>query len=457
MSLELNDIQGLIARGYVNLPAASYILLQLDNPSLARTWLAHLDITSGEARPSEWALNVALGPAGLRKLGVAEDTFSLLSYEFRTGMVTPHRQRMFGDAGDSAPEQWLWGGPATPTVDVLLLVFARDADTLQRQVDVLSGSFRAGGVADIVRLETTVDLDGREHFGFADGISQPTIAGLSSRVDTPPNTVAAGEFILGYPNEYGDLTDRPLVDANLGRNGTYLVFRQLRQDVHGFWAFVDQAVGGDVPGRERLAAKMVGRWRSGAPITLSPRLDDPLLAQANDFTYHYGDEFGLNCPLGSHVRRSHPRDALEPDPGTARSVALDKRHRLLRRGREYGPPVADPFGPPDDIERGLYFICLTGNIARQFEFVQHTWLNNPKFVGLTDEIDPLVGNHAVSGATFTIPEDPVRRRYHGLPNFVTVRGGGYFFLPGLDALQLLAQAEGFGVVQPGNSSSPVGS
>ena len=136
--------------------------------------------------------------------------------------------------------------------------------------------------------------------------------------------------------------------------------------------------------RTWLAAKMVGRWTSGAPLTLSPDADNPDLATANDFTYQYADADGFGCPIGAHIRRAHPRDSLDPAPGTARSVALDKRHRLLRRGREYGPPVTDALAPApaDDPERGIYFLCLAANISRQYEFIQSSWLNNPTFDGL---------------------------------------------------------------------------
>ncbi|HYY88902.1 MAG TPA: Dyp-type peroxidase [Chloroflexota bacterium] len=475
--LELDDMQGLIGRGYAELRAASYMLLRIDDPASARSWLGRVaeEVTPASARPEDAALNVAITASGVQQLGLSPRLFS---NEFRTGMTTPRRRRALGDLGDSAPERWLWGGPDTPRIDLLLLVFGRDAATLDQRRASLAGSVGDSGVSEVLTLETAVDLDGKEHFGFADGISQPTIAGLSSRADIPPNTIRSGEFILGYPNEYGRYTARPLLEpsadpdrllpqdvegsgqADFGRNGTYLVFRQLSQDVRGFWRFVDQAARGTGRPEDRawLAAKMVGRWPSGAPLTLAGDADDPMLATANDFTYQYADPLGLQCPVGAHVRRAHPRDSLDPDPGTVRSVALDKRHRLLRRGREYGPPVDDVLAPapPDDPDRGLYFICLIGNIARQFEFVQHTWLNNPKFAGLYDEPDPLVANHALGAATFSVPADPVRLRYTGLPTFVSVRGGGYFFLPGLRALRYLA-ATAAGWRQPGNTSSPVGS
>ena len=463
--LELDDIQGLIARGYPNLKAASYVLLQIDDAAQVKTWLSSLanQVTPAPAKPDDMALNVAFTVNGLRKLGLAEDALGQFSNEFSAGMITPHRRRTLGDVGDNAPEQWLWGGPNTPSPDLLLLLFASDEATFGQRYAALSADWPQSGVSLVLRLDTFTDLDGKEQFGFADGISQPTIDGLSKRVDIPPNTIQPGEFILGYVNEYGRYTDRPLLDpsvdpghvlamdpqgsgkADLTRHGSYVVFRQLAQDVHALWSYVDQATrtadGSSDPHRRTwLAAKMVGRWPSGAPLTLTPDHDDELLAQANDFAYQYGDEFGLNCPIGSHIRRSHPRDSLDPYPGTAGSVALDKRHRLLRRGREYGPPVDDVFAPKpaDDPERGLYFICLAGNISRQFELIQTTWLNSTKFDRLYDEADPLVANRAPGTANFTVPADPVRLRYTDIPKLVTVRGGAYFFLPGIRALKYLA-------------------
>jgi deferrochelatase/peroxidase EfeB len=148
------------------------------------------------------------------------------------------------------------------------------------------------------------------------------------------------------------------------------------------------------------------------------------------------------------VRRANPRDALDPDPGSDKSIAINKRHRILRRGRKYGAPprtaaaqralVSEAGRPAVESERGLYFIGLNANIARQFEFIQHTWLNNPKFDGLYDDIDPLVGAQAEESGTFTVQAAPVRRRVSGLPRFVHVRGGAYFFLPGIRALRYLA-------------------
>jgi Dyp-type peroxidase family len=234
-------------------------------------------------------------------------------------------------------------------------------------------------------------------------------------------------------------------------NGSYLVFRQLSQDVPAFWRYIDEQTrhpdgSADTNARLALASRMVGRWPGGAPLVTSPDRDDPARSEDNDFLYHGSDDArGLKCPIGSHIRRANPRDALEPEPGSARSIEVGKRHRILRRGRVYGDPVA----PSMDIEaivaagqapgdRGLHFICFNTHIGRQFEFVQHTWVNNPKFDGLYEDDDPVTGARTPPAGTFTIQAEPVCTRVTRMPRFVHVRGGGYFFMPGLRALRFLA-------------------
>jgi deferrochelatase/peroxidase EfeB len=181
---------------------------------------------------------------------------------------------------------------------------------------------------------------------------------------------------------------------------------------------------------------MIGRWKSGASLVSAPDAD-PGTTAGNDFGYHDDDPDGLRCPVGAHVRRANPRDGRDDDP--ARTLRSTKNHRILRRGRPYGPPLPEGADPgPDDPERGLVFMCLNTDIERQFEFVQHTWLNNPVFAGLEGEVDPVVGPQPVGGGRFTVPQDPVRHRAEGLPRFVTTRGGAYLFLPSVRALTYLA-------------------
>jgi Dyp-type peroxidase family len=375
-------------------------------------------------------------------------------------MASPHRSRILGDAGESAPERWAWGGPGGDAVHVLLLLFATDEAALARLHDERVREAEAAGLRVVAGLNT-VDLGDHEHFGFRDGISQPVIAG-SGQTESALNTIQPGEFLLGYVNEHGQLTERPALEAgedpdrvlprddshrpDLGRNGTYLVMRQLRQDVRAFWRWADEASrapdgSADPDAMTRLAAKMVGRWPGGAPLALSPERDDPALAKANDFAYQTADPDGLRCPIGAHARRTHPRDSLDPQPGTEQSIAVGKRHRLIRRGREYGAALAPGTlldAADDGVDRGLHFICLCGNIARQFEFVQATWVTSPKFGGLHEDDDPLLGARGPGAGAFRVQGRPVRERHRDLPRFVTVRGGAYFFLPGLRALRYLS-------------------
>jgi deferrochelatase/peroxidase EfeB len=283
--------------------------------------------------------------------------------------------------------------------------------------------------------------------------------------------------VLGYRNEYDMYPDSPSVAAgspgaellgegreagtkDLGRNGSYLVFRQLEQDVAAFWRFLKERAGGRAREAVWLGAKMVGRWPNGAPLSLFPEEppSDPGYVPTNDFLYldektpGRGDPYGQKCPIGSHVRRTNPRDSLAPGP--EKSLEVTRRHRILRRGRAYGAPLTpstEPDAlmdtPPDGVPRGLLFLCLNADIARQFEFIQQTWVVSPKFENLCSDPDPVIAPHldpALAGSrpdeisNFTIPRDPVRRRETGLRRFVSMRGGAYFFVPGLSALRYLA-------------------
>ena len=466
-TLDLQDIQGLIIRGYGNLRAACYILLEISTPQLAKIWLNALagTVTTGQGRPEEKALNIAFTYAGIKKLGLEPAILAMFSNEFINGMAVPHRSLLLGDVEESSPAQWIWGGPSTSPIDIVLMLFAVDDRELSDVYNTYAKTFATSGLTEVLKLDT-VDLGNKEHFGFHDGISQPVMEGLP-QTETAMNTIKAGEFVLGYPNEYGLYTDRPVIkpvmdpkgllprdssgsgNVDLGRNGSYLVFRQLRQDVRGFWQFLDEATknpdGSSNPtARLKLASQMVGRWPSGAPLLKTPDQDDPQLADANDFAYHQTDPYGFNCPIGAHVRRANPRDSLDPQPGSEQSIAVGKRHRILRRGREYGPPV-DPAelltvkkSSAEDQDRGLHFLCLNANISRQFEFVQHTWVNNPHFDELYDDADPIIGTHYPDGGTFTMQAKPARKRLTSLPHFVSVVGGAYFFMPGIKAIRYLA-------------------
>jgi Dyp-type peroxidase family len=477
--LDRTDIQGLVTRGYGSLHAARYLLLGVRNPAAARAYLRQLEVTPASESPKTEAIHVAFTVAGLRKLGVPEPAVLTFSREFLEGMDNPVRSVALSDT----PGAWAWGyrgddrAENDSGIHVLLLCYARDAPGLEKMLARERGKY--GDAFEAVRDQTThVREDKREHFGWKDGISTPILED-SKNAKGPEWTdpIYWGEFVLGYTNEYHRYNERPTAAPeedpaddlpfteerdrkDLGKNGTYLVYRQLQQDVRGLWRYLSEHSREPLPtATERaiaLGAKMVGRWPSGAPLRIAATEDRPELSAENAFTFKAktdhddGDPFGLKCPNGSHVRRANPRDDLPFDHGGG-DVTMVRKHQMIRRGRPYGVPFARPLTPEnilahldhdDPHERGLHFICLVGHIHRQFEFVQRAWINSANFAGLFKDGDPIVGTRRTDdnrNDEFTCPASPVRRKYHGLPQFTTMRGGSYFFLPGLQALKFIAR------------------
>jgi Dyp-type peroxidase family len=468
------DVQGLVLHGYGQHRYAGNLLLQIDDAPLARGWLTALlpritTATKDSARPGECYFNVAFTRTGLAKLGLSAQVLASFPTAFFEGTASDNRSRILGDTGDSDPQKWLWGGPGAP-VDAVMMIFANDPAVLTTAVQEQQSALK-GVSLKVPRVDTQVSTDQTEHFGFHDGISQPVIEGSPpskrphSTALTPvygeSNLIKAGEFLLGYVNEYGVLPDTPDLPAgsdpkallptmkgnggqalpDLGRNGSFLVVRQVAQHVAQLWQYLD-GVTHDPVESDKLAAKLIGRWKSGAPVVLTPEADDPKLSESNDFVYQtkesgsMHDPDGMRCPLGAHVRRSNPRDTLGDD--RVEALKLTKRHRLIRRGRSYGPRMTNPRDINDTAERGLVFMCINANIERQFEFVQQTWVNNPSFNGLYNESDPIFGDtSAQKDNCMTIPRAPIRQRLSGLGGFVTIRGGAYFFLPSIKALSYL--------------------
>jgi Dyp-type peroxidase family len=435
--LELEAIQALALCPVLSpewLERALYLFLTFETPVDGRRWLQRVaarttSVAAWTGEPSS-TVGVALTAWGLRALELPQASLDSFSFEFRQGIVARHLR---GDVGGSDPSQWE-DGLGTDVIHALLVVAARDEASLA--IERVWHEAARDGLAVTVRHVQDGHLlaDQREHFGFRDGISQPTIEGTGVLGPPGPDAaIKAGEFILGYTDENDVIPSAPQPDQ-LGRNGTYLVVRKLAQHVGTFRAFLRNEAP-DTVAEERLAAKMVGRWRSGAPLVLAPEADDPVLGgdpiRNNDFRYLGTDGLGLLCPRGAHVRRANPRDALVDDAVNVR------RHQILRSGSAYGLPL-----PPDAVEdgtpRGLMFLAIGTSIGRQFEFVHNQWVNDGNFVGLDAESDPILGANG-QGRSFTIPKKPVRQRLFSLPRFVTVRGGEYFFVPGLPALDFLTQ------------------
>jgi deferrochelatase/peroxidase EfeB len=490
--IDRSNVQGLVGFGYAALTEAKYLLLRVKDAAAARNWCRTAPVTSAEFRGSapDVALQLAFTAQGLRALGVAEHLIAGFSAEFIGGMHGDHnRSRRLGDTGGNAPEMWHWGsGERVP--HVLVAVMARKG--LADYLGTIRGPSWDEAFETLVTL-TTSNLNGSEQFGFRDGLSQPQLD-WKHEIDPSRDTIdyrnrtALGEFLLGYPNEYGKYTDRPLVDQNyigagllraaedapqkrdLGRDGTYLVLRQLEQDVRRFWQFLKEQAGGEAAARRELAAAMVGRTLDGDPLvqrsaSVADVTDAPDHPR-NSFNYDE-DQLGTQCPLGAHVRRANPRTADffgRPDSALAQLserlgfqpvglrddlLASSRFHRILRRGREYGPGLQpdEALRPesPDEPTRGLHFVCLNANISRQFEFVQGSWLISSKFAGLSGEQDTLLGNRRQApgcpfAEDFSIPRvGRLGRVVTKLPQFVTVRGGAYFFLPSLSALRFIAR------------------
>lgn len=495
-SVEYGDVQGLVRFGHAHMTEACYFLLNIRNPSAARLWLSSAPVTSAvTATPlPKTALQVAFTRPGLEALSVPPRVIAGFSAEFIAGIASDeNRSRRLGDIGRNSPAHWRWGSESD--IPHLLVMLFAGPGLLDSWKQAAKGQLWASAFEDIECLPTS-DMGGREAFGFIDGISQPEVDWDQTRKPSVncyeskySNVVCLGEFLLGYRNEYQKYTDRPLVDdrdrtaqelpcaedqpglRDLGRNGTYLVMRQLAQDVRGFWQFLDGVTSSDAEQRYRLASLMVGRALSdGSPLVPLSQFGIGGISekgngiQLNQFTYD-SDVEGTRCPYGAHIRRANPRngDVLGNPRGLISTlirtlgfgnknvrddlISSARFHRILRRGREYGRALTQeqalqPVGP-NDIESGLQFFAINSNIQRQFEFVQTAWLMRTKFDGLTEESDPILGNRMpVAGCPFTDTfsvsrENGIRQRITDLPQFIRVKGGAYFFLPGIRALRYL--------------------
>lgn len=437
MTLELDDIQHILL---TRTPAMTgrYEFLTFDTAAGGRAWLSELldrvqsasDAVATMDASKRW-ITLAFTWNGLRALGVPEDSLATFPEEFREGMAA--RADILGDTGPNAPEHWV-DGLAGDDIHAIAILFARDDDEHRRCVGEHD---KLVARCDGVRTVSYLDLNAHppfnyahDHFGFRDRLSQPVMKG-SDEEPTPGSGPALepGEFILGYPDEFSPSPEIPEPEA-LSRNGSYMAYRRLQEHVGAFRAYL--ADNAESPQeQELLAAKFMGRWRSGAPLVLAPDADDPELGadpmRNNDFNYKEMDPFGYACPLGSHARRLNPRD-------TAHNM---NRRRMIRRGATYGPALPDG-APEDGVDRGIAAFIICASLVRQFEFAQNVWINDKSFHELGNEHDPICGTQDGT-LDFTVPKRPIRKVHKGIPAFTTLRGGAYFFLPGISALRYLAE------------------
>jgi Dyp-type peroxidase family len=493
MDPDLDDVQNLVTSGYPRHESGRHLLLRITDPDSARRWLGRIadviptagwadgyvdrleydSLERSQAGPEGnsspgFAVHVALSYAGLARLGLPESELLGFSSEFRAGMAS----REAGLAPGRGTDPWrppfapaAEPGPAAESaVDVLVMYSAIDADKLDDRLadrpELLPTA--DDGLEVLQRIDAGRIREDRygpgdgvgkpgflEHFGFVDGLSQPRIHGV-----TPGRRVAelpAGEVLLGYRDIDGDTAGAGL-PAALARNGSYLVYRKLEQDVpafreltRGLAGLLKDTVEPGTDPEELAAAKLVGRWRNGTPLTLSPATKD-LRSPVGDFGFQENDPQGFGCPVGAHIRRTNPRDSRPVDPhptlqsgaepGLEATLAL--RHRLLRRGIPYGRPLSEDDLAAGDTagERGLLFVALVGDLRRQFEFVQAHWMSDGNAFRLGNDRDVISGA-ADEGTKFVVQGTPPVFVQPAKP-VVTCRGGEYFFLPGIAALKRIA-------------------
>jgi Dyp-type peroxidase family len=443
VAVELADVQGLILRGYT-MPVARYFGLSIRESTGARALLTTL-VGSDPAVPSittarpwamkpEYCVNLGITFTGLAALGVPPASLASFPVEYREGAVA--RAVSVGDVGSSAPDRWLrW--LVEPGLHLLLMVSAQSSAALDAATKRLEQAWPPGCV-ELGRHDGASLPGDAAHFGYRDGLSQPTIEGvpLAGLPDhLPPAPV--GEFLFGYPSQFDQFSYPVPQPPELGINGSFAAFRVLEQDVDAFAEFVGQQASATGLPEELIEAKLCGRWRNGTPLVLSPETDTPeppIRPEAmNDFDYigEYDDERGYRCPIGAHIRRMNPRGQRVAGNG-------GHLHRIVRRGIAYGPPY-DPAQPRDGQARGLLGLFIGVSLHDQFEFLMTQWANDGIFTaGLGRTNDPLIGAQANRTGSFSIPRPAGSVILHGLRRFVTTRGGAYCFLPSISAMRHLA-------------------
>ncbi|MBV8687529.1 MAG: hypothetical protein JOZ90_13475 [Alphaproteobacteria bacterium] len=530
--LETGEIQCLVFGGLGFMKDGACLLLDLPaDRASARAFMAglypHVGFGDGRKLGKPAVATVAVGPRALERLGLPDECTSGFPAAFLEGMSTEARGRILGDTGANAADHWEWG---REPYDLALLLYGYDEQAvgaLEAAVQALAAEHGAARTHRIPLQRTKKPAI--EPFGFVDGVSQPIIRGSyqSYRRNDPIHLVEPGEFLVGYPDNRGNFPPEPelapladpdnvlpiaekshafgnaIVEAPraIARNGSYLVVRQLEQDVKGFWDYCwdeYRRLDGRLPPPydvrpDYIAAKLVGRWRDGSSLVRNPYYPfpkeqaerqrrrenretaegydavsaiaaagqpvgsetarpethpsqgtaistpaetqpeaagqaEPAARGDNDFLYGTEDPQALRCPFGAHIRRANPRDSLQP--GSMEQVSISNRHRILRVGRLYQPAEGrDP---------GLLFMCLNGDIERQFEFIQQTWLISPAFHGLAGEQDPLTSGPDAKGSGYMVPTQDGPVRLKPLPAFVKTLGGGYFFMPSRSFLAFVA-------------------
>jgi Dyp-type peroxidase family len=503
--LALDNIQGNIVGGF-NKDFQSFLFLQFKTAPAARSWIAEIsdensdvsvansssaDVLKFNAQfkavkadgrkpelyvQAEWT-NLAISFQGLKALNVSAGDLAVFPHEFAAGMTA--RKTELGDVGPSDPANWMAPFGSTSVHAVLTIAADDETKLIARTRAIVSTAKFSAGAAILLIVEGRTRLDvpgeaGHEHFGFKDGVSQPGLRG----VDVPDDPIGdsdqghpgqdllwPGEFVLGYP------TQIPKVNASGAspnpdpgpistsgpswtKDGSYLVFRRLAQDVPAFHQQVASIAASTHLTSDLVGAKLVGRYKSGCPLekrefqppgtwpqSKDPGIARPELGASNTLNnnFEFGDDpVGAVCPLASHIRKAYPRDEISPVANPEDSESDTQTHRLLRRGIPFGASFGAAHGGQAEDPRGLVFQCFQKSIASQFEFVQKQWVNSTSFppapAGVVPGEDPIIAQS--QSGTFQI--DPSKANI-SVAHFVKTTGGEYFFAPSISALQLLGR------------------
>ncbi|KAF8584882.1 DyP-type peroxidase [Ramaria rubella] len=379
------------------------------------------------------ALNIAFSQSGLTALGVNDLTSS--NDPFTSGQAADAQ-----NLGDPTPinKNWVPGFADTKNLHGVILLASDTVAKIDTELAKLK-SILGDSIAEVYRLQGEArpnEEEGHEHFGFLDGISQPGIEGFTATPVPGQDKIPAGIILVGGANDTGNHPD-------WAKDGSFLAFRQLKQLVPEFNKFLTDnpvmvsEVKTAEQGRQLMGARMIGRWKSGAPVDLTPLQDDPALGadpfRNNNFTF-FGPGDNSRCPFAAHIRKTYPRSDL--------SEVVNDRHRIIRAGIPYGPEVtvAEAASNTTTIERGLAFVSYQSNIADGFKFQQMSWANNPKF--LAHPNFPVPGFDPIIGANGGKPRNVQgldlanqTRNITLVTDFIESRGGEYFFSPSLSALR----------------------
>ena len=538
--LDLHDIQGNVIKAYVHhgFLNARYVLYTINESAAGRAFVKALAPKVTTAAPWKTpndaprsTTDVAFTFEGLKRLGLPQLSLNQFPAEFSMGMQA--RRDILCDHGPSAPEQWdpIWQTDGGQNVHMLVSINGKNANDVETRYNEIAEMLKQTAGKGVQQLDGHIGDDGKElpyqagtvlykdvggqvritgteHFQFADGISNPHFKGCGLpkedivgngkpvRGGDPSNLsgwapLETGEFILGHKDEAQEYPQAPLPPL-LSRNGTFMAYRKLHQNVKTFEDFLtkagkfyQQANGYETleEARETLAAKISGRWRrAGSPITnfhtyaesekfadefeevqeavYSGKADNQIKKRYQQLClmrtgFNFDDDIdGQWCPTGAHIRRVNPRGSLEFGVKDAYDTpgALTDRRRIARRGLPYGQL---PIPPTDDGNHGIIVFAVNASLRRQFEFVQQQWSDFGNDFKLGNDRDPLLGNHSVPGGGGKDGEGRMvinggkksnKAPYflNDIPTFVETRGGEYFFIPSLTALRMIGE----GIIDP---------